>query len=119
MAAPEVNSNCTKRFWDLFNALPKEVQDLAVKSYHLWCNDPNHPSLHFRRLQGSPDRFTVRIGNHHRALASFEGIRLRGSGSARMLNMIGWLATEPQGRRSVRSIEPDDPFRYSLPARAE
>ena len=63
-----MNSVATRRFWDLFHALPAEIQALAVKNYHLWQANPNHPSLHFRRLQGSEDRFTVRIGDHHRAL---------------------------------------------------
>jgi hypothetical protein len=68
VAAPEVNSVATRRFWDLFNALPGDAQNLAVKNYHLWRRDPQHPSLRFRRLQGSADRFTVRVGDHHRAL---------------------------------------------------
>ena len=34
MAAAEVKSVATRRFWDLFNALPADVQDLAVKNYH-------------------------------------------------------------------------------------
>jgi hypothetical protein len=33
-----------------------------VKNYHLWQREPRHPSLRFRRLQGSTDRFSVRIG---------------------------------------------------------
>ena len=68
MAAGEVNSAATRRFWQLFHELPGDVQSLAVKNYHLWRRDPQHPSLRFRRLQGSPDRFTVRVGDHHRAV---------------------------------------------------
>jgi hypothetical protein len=44
------------------------VQRLAVKSYHLWRSNPSHPSLSFRRLAGSKSLFTIRIGEHHRAL---------------------------------------------------
>ena len=39
-----------------------------IKNYRLWQRDPHHPSLRFRRLKGSPDRFTVRVGDHYRAL---------------------------------------------------
>ena len=46
----------------------REIQNLAVKNYRLWRRDPHHPSLHFRRLQGSTDRFTVGLGSHYRAL---------------------------------------------------
>jgi hypothetical protein len=63
-----MRSVATRRFWDLFHALPGQIQALAVKNYHLWRLSPNRPSLHFRRLKGSEDRFTVRIGDHYRAL---------------------------------------------------
>ena len=68
MAAAEVNSVASRRFWLLFNALPDDIQKLAVKNYRLWRSNPSHPSLHFHRLQGSPDRFSIRVGDHYRAL---------------------------------------------------
>jgi hypothetical protein len=68
-----VTSLATRRFWSLFHALPRDVQELALKSYHVWRRDPHHPSLHFRRLRGGADRFTIRIGEHHRALATLKG----------------------------------------------
>ena len=76
MAAAEVNSVCTNRFWDLFHALPKDIQILAAKNYHLWRHDPHHSSLHFRRLRGSADRFSVRVGDHYRALGQLSGDRI-------------------------------------------
>ena len=71
MATARVKSVTTRRFWELFQALPPEVQSLAVKNYHLWRRDPRHPSLRFRRLQGSEDRFSIRVGDHYRALGAF------------------------------------------------
>jgi hypothetical protein len=68
-----VNSVATRRFWELFFALPADVQELAAKNYDLWRRDPRHPSLHFRRLQGSLDRFSVRVGEHYRALGKRTG----------------------------------------------
>ncbi|MBL8294529.1 MAG: hypothetical protein JNN08_21975 [Bryobacterales bacterium] len=65
-----MKSVATRRFWALFGALPSEVQELAIRSYDLWRRDPRHPSLHFRRLQGGADRFTVRGGDHYRALGT-------------------------------------------------
>jgi len=65
-----VNSIATRRFWALFQALPDDVQQLAVKNYRLWRRDPHHPSLHFHRVQGSADRFSVRVGDHYRALGT-------------------------------------------------
>jgi hypothetical protein len=36
VAAAEVNSVASRRFRDLFNALPADIQKLAVKNYYLW-----------------------------------------------------------------------------------
>lgn len=68
MAEQPVKSLATRRFWELYESLPPEIQQLAVKNYELWRNNPNHPSLRFRKIQGSSDRFTVRIGDHYRAI---------------------------------------------------
>jgi hypothetical protein len=65
-----VNSATTRRFWTLFHALPGNVQQLATRNYQLWCRDPNHPSLRFRRLQGTENLFTIRVGDHYRALGT-------------------------------------------------
>jgi hypothetical protein len=63
-----VKSFATRRFWELLQALPSEIQALAIKNYRLWRRDPRHPSLRFRRLRGSEDRFTIRVGERYRAL---------------------------------------------------
>ena len=63
-----MKSVASRRFWELFCSLPPDVQKLAVKNYELWQRDPHHPSLRFRKLKGSSDRFTVRVGDHYRAL---------------------------------------------------
>jgi hypothetical protein len=66
-----VNSTCSGRFWQLFNALPLEVQELARKNHQLWLGDPRHPSLRFKLLQGKV--WSIRVGDHYRALAEVEG----------------------------------------------
>lgn len=68
-----MRSSATSRFWGLFRALPADVRSLAVKTYQLWRRDPRHPSLRFRKLQGATDLFTVRVGEHYRALAMVRG----------------------------------------------
>jgi hypothetical protein len=72
VAAEAVKSLATRRFWRLFRELPEDAQRLAIKNYDLWRGNPSHPSLHFRRLQGSADLVTVRIGDHYRALGMQE-----------------------------------------------
>jgi len=73
MAAAVVKSVATRRFWDLFHRLPPEIRKLAAKNYQLWRRDPRHPALRFKRLQGSNDRFSIRIGDHYRALGMQSG----------------------------------------------
>jgi hypothetical protein len=67
-----VKSVATRRFWRLFQELPEDAQRLAIKNYEMWRANPSHPSLHFRRLEGSTDLVTARIGNHYRALGHQE-----------------------------------------------
>ena len=63
-----MTSRATRRFWKHYESLPEPVQRLAVKNYRLWRNNPSHPSLDFKHLHGSGERFSVRVGNHYRAL---------------------------------------------------
>jgi hypothetical protein len=67
-----MKSNTTPQFWKLFMALPPETRKLAAKNYELWQQDPQHPSLRFRRLKGTEDLYTVRIGDRYRAIGQME-----------------------------------------------
>ena len=54
------------RFWQCLEALPAEVQEAAEKNYQLLQENPNHPSLHFKKV----GRFwSARVGLHNRVLA--------------------------------------------------
>ena len=69
-----LKSKATARFWKLYHALPPHVQKLAKKNYSLWQQDRNHPSLAFKKLKGgSGSRFSVRVGDHYRALGQVSG----------------------------------------------
>lgn len=53
-------------FWRLYGALPDEVRKLADESYAKLKADPQHPSLHLKRV----GRFwSARVSRQHRALA--------------------------------------------------
>jgi hypothetical protein len=67
-----VKSVASRRFWDLFEGLPSPIQALARKNYRLWRRNPSHPSLHFRRLKGNGNLYTVRIGDHFRAFGRLD-----------------------------------------------
>lgn len=53
-------------FWKCYKKLPQEIQDLADKSFKLLKKDPQHPSLHFKKVE---NYWSVRIGKRYRALA--------------------------------------------------
>ena len=54
------------RFWQCLEALPAEVQEAAEKNYQLLKYNPNHPSLHFKRVG---KYWSVRVSLDYRALA--------------------------------------------------
>ena len=60
-------SRRSKNFRKEYARLPAHVQTLAVKNFLLWKQNPRHPSLNFEQWQ--PGRWSVRVGDHHRALA--------------------------------------------------
>jgi hypothetical protein len=57
------------RFWQHYRQLPEEVQQLADKNFAVLQADPQHPSLHFKRIGRTKQLWSVRIGIHYRALA--------------------------------------------------
>jgi hypothetical protein len=66
-----IPSVASRRFWQAFRAMPREVRKQATAAYRLWQRDAFHPSLHFKKV--GPDLWSVRVGIHHRALGRFEG----------------------------------------------
>ncbi len=56
------------RFWKHYAALPEEVQQLADKNYKLLQSDQFHPSLHFKKVGKKKQLWSVRVGEHYRAL---------------------------------------------------
>ncbi len=58
--------NAVPSFWECFNKLSKETQELARKKFELLKNDPEDPSLKLKMVDGY---WSVRVGLHHGALA--------------------------------------------------
>lgn len=52
-------------FWQLYNKLPKHLQNLADDSFSRLKTNPRHPSLHLKKVGRY---WSVRIGKRHRAL---------------------------------------------------
>ena len=56
----------SRAFWDAYGKLPEQVRALADKNYMLLKENPQHPSLQFKKV----GRFrSVRVGLRYRALA--------------------------------------------------
>lgn len=55
-----------ERFWKAYYALPESVQRQADKSFALLKQNPDHPSLQFKRIG---HRWSARVGRNYRALA--------------------------------------------------
>ena len=53
-------------FWSCYQALPAEVRELADKSFSLLKSNPQHPSLHFKKVGRY---WSARVGLRHRAVA--------------------------------------------------
>ena len=52
-------------FWNSYRKLTKKIQQLASKNFELLKKDPDHPSLHLKRVR---KYWSARVGIKHRAL---------------------------------------------------
>lgn len=66
-------SHVTPDYVRLFRALPAHVQRAARKSYRLWCMNPEHPGLMFKRVSRNLPIYSVRVGIGWRALGVRDG----------------------------------------------
>ena len=66
----EKKSTTVTPFWQLYAALPKEIQKLADKQFDLFLLNPNHPSLGFKR---KGNIYTAEVGRSYRAVARKRG----------------------------------------------
>jgi hypothetical protein len=52
-------------FWESYEKLPADIKDQADKNYQLLKENPNHPSLHFKKIG---NYCSVRVSLRYRAL---------------------------------------------------
>jgi hypothetical protein len=70
---PESEIGCRAEVLGTLPAATSGSPESRRKKLSTWRQDPAHPSLRFRRLKGSEDRFSVRVGDHYRALGRRSG----------------------------------------------
>ena len=63
-----MKSVTTRRFRELYYLLPRHIQQQTVKSYHLWLENQNHPSLAFKKIESGDEIYSVRVSINYRAL---------------------------------------------------
>jgi hypothetical protein len=68
-----IDSRTTRAFRTAFGALPKEIQAQARRAYRLFCADPGHPGLRFKKVEETENVYSVRIGLGYRALGVLDG----------------------------------------------
>lgn len=61
-----MKSSTTPSFRSRLRELPREIRQLAHKNFKLWLRDPQHPSLHFKKVGRV---WSARVGRDYRALA--------------------------------------------------
>ena len=69
-----MKSRRTRRFRDLYEALPERVRQDADAAYARFATDPNYPGLNFERIQGvKAPLFSARVNEQYRVLGRGEG----------------------------------------------
>ncbi len=63
----------TERFKKAAAQLPREIQAKAAKAFLLFKDNPRHPSLGIKRVQGMPDVWEGRVDIHYRFTFHYEG----------------------------------------------
>ena len=60
-------------FWRAYGALDPRVRLAARRAYQLFAENPDHPSLRFKKLQGAENAWSVRINDQFRAVGVRNG----------------------------------------------
>lgn len=60
-------------FWAAYETLDENLKRSARKAYHLWSQNPFHPSLRFKCINPEEGIWAVRVTRAHRALGILEG----------------------------------------------
>lgn len=71
-----MKSSLTKTFRKKLDALPVSVQAQAIKAYALWCSDPYHNSLQFKRVSQPQPIYSARVSSDYRVLGLLENNHL-------------------------------------------
>ena len=60
-------------FWRAYATLDPRLREASRRAYRLFEENPNHPSLRFKKLGGYEHVWSVRINEQYRAVGEREG----------------------------------------------
>ena len=63
-----MKSRTTSRFREAFANLPEPIKDQARQAYKRFENNPDHPSLRFKKVHETDPIYSVRVGLKYRAV---------------------------------------------------
>jgi mRNA-degrading endonuclease RelE of RelBE toxin-antitoxin system len=63
-----MNSRRTRRFRAALDALPQRIRKQAAAAYRQFQADPNHPSLHFKKVHPTLPIYSARINDDYRVV---------------------------------------------------
>ena len=63
-----MESRTTRQFRDLLGALPAGIQKRARVAYALFRENPNHPSLRFKKVHATEPIYSARVTGDYRAV---------------------------------------------------
>ena len=65
-------SRTTKKFRKAYAKLDEATQQQAESAYRLFCENPQHPSLNFKKVHGSLPIYSARVNLNYRAVGILE-----------------------------------------------
>lgn len=68
-----MKSFTTERFRKLYRKLPQDIRKQAREAYKKFMDDPQHPSLHFKKVHSTRPVFSARINIDYRVLGVRDG----------------------------------------------
>jgi len=68
-----VKSRTTTNFRQAFADLPQQVKEQTRAAYRQFKQDPNHPSLRFKKVHPELPIYSARISKSYRAVGQLDG----------------------------------------------
>ena len=68
-----MNSKTTRRFRQMLATLPSDIRRQAREAYRLFRQNPNHPSLRFKKVHNTEPIYSARINIDYRAVGVLDG----------------------------------------------